>query len=65
MNVATCPTGKPRTDVATVPVDTKAAGIGVPVDCVTAFASPKTDVEAFLHGYVAETDNLPIKPAAG
>jgi 5'-nucleotidase len=65
MNVATCPTGNPRTDVAMVPVDTKAAGIGVPVDCVTAFASPKTDVEAFLHGYVAETDNLPIKPAAG
>lgn len=65
INVATCPTGEPRTDVAVVPVDTKANSVGAPVDCVTAFPSPKTDVEAFLHGYVAETDNLPIKPASG
>jgi 5'-nucleotidase len=65
INVATCPSGAPRSDVAHVPVSTTAAGIGVPVDCTAPFASPKTDVDAFLHGYIAETDNLPIKPASG
>jgi 5'/3'-nucleotidase len=65
MNVATCPSGEPRTAVVVGSVDTTANGIGPTVDCVTAFPSPKSDVEAFLHGYVAETDNLPIKPASG
>jgi 5'-nucleotidase len=65
INVATCPSGTPRSDVAHVPVSTTSAGIGVPVNCTAPFTSPKTDVDAFLHGYVAETDNLPLKPASG
>ena len=65
INVATCPSGTPRADVARVPVSTTANGIGVTINCTAPFASPKTDVEAFVHGYVAETDNLPIKPASG
>jgi 5'-nucleotidase len=65
INVATCPSGSPRSGVAVVPLSATANGIGVPIDCTTPFAAPKTDVDAFLHGYVAETDNVPLKPAAG
>jgi 5'-nucleotidase len=59
LNIPTCPSGKPR-GVVVVPVDDRANGIG-PVDCVAPFPSPKSDVQAFLHGYVAETDNLPLR----
>jgi len=59
LNIPTCPNGKPR-PVVVVPVDARANGIG-PVDCVAPFPSPKSDVQAFLHGYVAETDNLPLR----
>ena len=61
LNIPTCPFGSPR-PVVVVPPDPKENGIAV-VDCSTPFADPRTDVEAFLHGYITRTDDLrPPKP---
>jgi 5'-nucleotidase len=56
LNIPTCPAGEPR-DVVVVPVDGDENGVAE-VDCVTPYASPATDVDAFLHGYIARTDDL-------
>jgi 5'-nucleotidase len=63
LNIPTCPAGKPRPTPAVEPpagADAKPFG---PVDCTTAYGTPTSDVDAFLHGYVAQTDNLPLTAA--
>ncbi len=64
INAPTCPTGTPRGVVLT-PLAGADAKPFDPVDCVTAYASPSSDVDAFLHGYVAQTDNVSLTPASG
>jgi 5'-nucleotidase len=59
LNIPTCPSGKPRR-VVVVPVAASGNGIG-DVDCVAPYPSPASDVQAFLHGYITETDNLPLR----
>lgn len=64
LNIPTCPSGKPRA----APVVTPLAGADAKpfdrVDCTTVYGTPTSDVDAFLHGYVAQTDNLPLTAAA-
>lgn len=62
LNIPTCPVGRPRAVVA-VPPDPKRNGIAA-VDCRTPFPSPRTDVEAFVHGYITRSDDLrpPLSP---
>jgi len=61
LNVPTCPSGTPHA-VAIVKVDPSGSHAGDPVDCVTAFPKPTTDVTGFLHGYMVQTNNLALKP---
>jgi 5'-nucleotidase len=63
LNVPTCPQGKPHAVVAAAVAPTR-DNVFATVDCLTPYASPKDDIDAFVHGYVVETDDLPLKPAA-
>ena len=60
LNIPTCTGSKPK-PVVVVPVDTTGANPLAAPDCTTPFPNPKTDVQAFLHGYEAQTNNLPAK----
>jgi hypothetical protein len=62
LNIPTCFRGRPRA-VVEVPPDPQRNGIG-PVDCRGTFPAPRTDVEAFLHGYITRSDDLrpPLSP---
>jgi 5'-nucleotidase len=61
MNIPTCPTGTPKPAIK-VPADTTGAAMGT-VDCTTPYENPKHDIDGFVHGYVVQTDNLPLQPA--
>jgi 5'-nucleotidase len=61
LNIPTCAAGRAKAAVE-VPVDTSSGGIAE-VDCETPYTDPTSDVDAFLHGYIARTDNLPLTPA--
>jgi 5'-nucleotidase len=63
LNIPTCPSGRPRAAVV-VPTANNADAFGT-VNCVAPYAAPKTDIDAFEHGYVAQTDNLPLTNAGG
>jgi 5'/3'-nucleotidase len=63
LNVPTCLTGTARAKVI-VKVAPKSENPGAPVDCVTPWPKPTTDVSGFVHGYIVQTNNLPLKPAA-
>jgi 5'-nucleotidase len=64
LNIPTCPTGEPKPAVV-VPLAGDELNPLDPVDCATAYESPTSDVDAFQHGYVAQTDNLALQPANG
>jgi 5'-nucleotidase len=61
INVPTCPKGAPRPEPAIVPAAPNTDHALDTPDCVTPFTNPKTDIEAFIHGYIAQTTNLPSK----
>jgi 5'-nucleotidase len=61
LNIPTCARGEPR-PVVEVPADTTGANPLVAVDCVTPYPDPKTDVDAFIHGYITQTSNLALTP---
>ena len=63
LNIPSCPSGRPRAAVV-VPTANNADTFGT-VNCVAPYAAPKTDIDAFVHGYVAQTDNLPLTKAGG
>jgi 5'-nucleotidase len=63
INVPTCPSGKPR-PLVVVKVAAKNENPLATVNCLGTAPIPKTDVSGFVHGYIVETDNLPLKPAA-
>jgi 5'-nucleotidase len=63
LNVPTCPAGKPR-PLVLVKVAGKSENPGATVNCLGTAPKPTTDVGGFVHGYIVETDNLPLKPAA-
>jgi hypothetical protein len=31
-----------------------------PVDCTTPYAKPRDDVDAFMHGYIVQTDDVAL-----
>jgi 5'-nucleotidase len=59
LNIPTCPAGTPR-PVVHVPVASNAANAFAAVECNSTYTNPKNDIDAFVHGFVAETDNLPL-----
>jgi len=61
LNVPTCPTGQPKAKVV-VKLATTSTGFLDPVDCVTASPKPTDDVDGFVHGYVVQTNNVPLNP---
>ena len=62
LNVPTCVTGTLR-PLVEVPVATDLAGRDIATsDCVTPFADPKDDIDAFIHGYPSLSPLTP-KPA--
>jgi hypothetical protein len=63
LNIPTCPSGSPRA-VVHVPVAGPDANAFAAVDCNSTYTNPKNDVDAFVHGFVAETDNLPLSAAS-
>jgi 5'/3'-nucleotidase len=62
LNVPTCPAGRPRSKVV-VKLAATSDNAFDPVDCVTAAPKPTSDVDGFVHGYVVQTNNVPLKPA--
>jgi 5'-nucleotidase len=60
INIPTCKTGTARA-VVNVPVANYANPLD-PSDCTTPFPNPKNDVDGFVHGYIVQTDNLPLQP---
>jgi 5'-nucleotidase len=63
LNIPTCRTGSPRA-VVRVPVAGPDANAFAPVDCKSTYTDPKNDVDAFVYGFVSETDNLPLTAAS-
>jgi 5'-nucleotidase len=59
LNIPTCPTGSPRA-VVQVPIARTAANAFAKPDCKSTYTNPTNDIDAFVHGFVAETDNLPL-----
>jgi 5'-nucleotidase len=63
INIPTCPEGEPR-DAVEVPLAGPEVDQSVPVDCVTPYANPTSDIDAFVNGYIARTTGIPLDPAA-
>jgi len=61
-NVPTCTTGAPRA-VVKVPVAATGANAFSTVDCKSTYTNPKDDIDAFVHGFVSESDNIPLTAA--
>jgi 5'-nucleotidase len=64
LNIPTCATGERRALIK-VPLAGSDDNLnaGKAADCVTVVPTPTNDVQGFIHGYVVQTDKVPIKPA--
>jgi 5'-nucleotidase len=62
LNTPTCLTGKPKALVIVKIAPAIGDAFKTP-DCVTASPKPTTDVDGLSHGYIVQTNNVPLKPA--
>jgi 5'-nucleotidase len=63
LNIPTCPSGSPR-KLVVVPVAGEDENPIADVTCTGTAPAPTTDVGSFLDGYIVQTNNLPLRPAA-
>ena len=63
LNIPTCPTGKPR-KLVVVPIAGDDENPIADVSCTGPAPGPTTDVGSFRNGYIVETDDVPLRPAA-
>jgi 5'-nucleotidase len=63
INVPSCPNNEAR-PLVVVPVAGEDENPLAEVDCDAPAKSPATDVSGFLTGYIVQTDNVPLRPAA-
>ena len=63
LNIPTCPTGKPR-KLVVVPIAGDDENPIADVSCTGPAPAPTTDVGSFRNGYIVETDDVPLRPAA-
>jgi 5'-nucleotidase len=63
LNVPSCPAGSPR-KLVVVPVAGKDENPIADVNCTGPASAPTTDVGSFLDGYIVQTNDLPLRPAA-
>ena len=63
INVPTCPSGTLR-PVVVVPLAPKSSPGITAVNCEGSAPKPANDVDGFAHGYIVQTNDVPLKPAA-